>query len=91
MSYVVLSLGGVHKQRLQDEVGRWSKNFHFLSYHRKCQHRGVGGQKSTNLVNVVCERPLMVKYRKKTHQDHVDAIDASVTEHVIELIWHFYS
>ena len=28
---------------------------------------------------------------KKTHQDHVDAIDASVTEHVIELIWHFYS
>jgi hypothetical protein len=28
---------------------------------------------------------------KKTHQDHVDAVDASVTEHVIELIWHFYS
>ena len=27
-------------------------------YHRKCQRRGVGGQKSQNLVNVVCERPL---------------------------------
>ena len=27
-------------------------------YHRKYQHRGVGGQKSQNLVNVVCERPL---------------------------------
>ena len=26
-------------------------------YHRKCQRRGVGGQKSRNLVNVVCERP----------------------------------
>ena len=29
------------------------------SYHRKCQRRGVGGQKSQNLVNVVCERPLI--------------------------------
>ena len=28
------------------------------SYHRKYQRRGVGGQKSQNLVNVVCERPL---------------------------------
>ena len=27
-------------------------------YHRKCQRRGVGGQKSQNLVNVVCEQPL---------------------------------
>ena len=27
-------------------------------YHRKCQRRGVGGQKSQNLVNIVCERPL---------------------------------
>ena len=25
------SLGIVHKLRLQDEVGRWSKNVHFLS------------------------------------------------------------
>ena len=28
------------------------------SYHRKYQRRGVGGQKSQNLVNVVCELPL---------------------------------
>ena len=28
-------------------------------YHRKCEQRGVGGQKSQNLVNVVCERPLI--------------------------------
>ena len=28
------------------------------SYHRKCQRRGVGGQKSQNRVNVVCEQPL---------------------------------
>ena len=26
-------------------------------YHRKCHHRRIGGQKSPNLVNVVCERP----------------------------------
>jgi hypothetical protein len=29
-----------------------------LSYHRKCKRRGVSGQKSKNLVNVVCEGPL---------------------------------
>ena len=29
------------------------------SYHRKCQRRGVGGQKSQNIVNIVCERPLL--------------------------------
>ena len=28
------------------------------SYHRKCQRRGIGGQKIQNLVNVVCECPL---------------------------------
>ena len=28
------------------------------SYRTNCQHRGVCGQKSQNLVNVVCERPL---------------------------------
>ena len=32
------------------------------SYHRKCQGRGVGGQKSQHLVNVVCEQPLFKKY-----------------------------
>ena len=26
-----IGLGGVHKLRLQDKVGRWSKNVHFLS------------------------------------------------------------
>ena len=26
---------------------------------RKCQQRGLGGQKNQHLVNVVCERPLM--------------------------------
>ena len=30
-----------------------------LLYHRKCKRRGVGGQKKPNLVNVVCERPLI--------------------------------
>ena len=30
------------------------------SYHKKCHLRGVGGQKSQNLVNVVYERPLRV-------------------------------
>ena len=28
------------------------------SYHKNCQHREVGSQKSQNLVNVVCERTL---------------------------------
>ena len=27
----ILGQGGVHKLHLQDEVGRWSKNAHFLS------------------------------------------------------------
>ena len=31
------------------------------SYHRTCQRRKVGGQKSQNLVNVVCEQPLSKK------------------------------
>ena len=29
------------------------------AYHRKCQCKGVGGQKSQNLVNLFYERPLM--------------------------------
>ena len=42
-----LTQGAVHKLRLQEEVGRWSKNVHFLSTFkgRKYQRRGVGGQK----------------------------------------------
>ena len=57
-------LGGVHKLRLQEEGGRWSKKLTFCKplYHRKCKRRGVGGQKKPNLVNVVCERPLNSKF-----------------------------
>ena len=56
----VKTLGAIHKLRLQEEVGRWSKQSTFckLLYHRKCKWRGVGGQIKPNLVNVVCERPL---------------------------------
>ena len=35
-----------------------------LSYHIKCQLRGVGGQKSQNLVNVVCEGSLWTTPKK---------------------------
>ena len=58
-----LALGGVHKLRLQEEGGRWSKKLTFckLLYHRKCKQRGVGGQKKPNLVNVVCECPLILQ------------------------------
>ena len=61
-SYFLSKLGGVHKLRLQEEGGRWSKKLTFckLLYHRKCKRRGVGGQKKPNLVNVVCERPLIL-------------------------------
>ena len=43
------------------------------SYNRKCQLRGIGGQKSTNLVNVVCERPLITKCLRKSkmHRDKI--------------------
>ena len=43
----IIQLGVVHKLRLQDEVGRWSKKSTFCQrlYHRKCQRMGVGGQK----------------------------------------------
>ena len=34
--------------------------FYHRLYHRKCQRRGVGGQKKASLVNVVCEWPLYV-------------------------------
>ena len=56
-------LGGVHKLRLQEEGGRWSKKKFFckLLYHKKCKRRGVGGQKKPNFVNVVCERPLSIR------------------------------
>ena len=55
-----LQLGGVHKLCLQEKGGSWSKKSTFckLLYHRKCKWRGVGGQKKSNLINVVCKRPL---------------------------------
>ena len=55
-----LALGGVHKLRLQEEGGRWSKKSTFCKflYHRKCKRRAVGGQKKTNFENIVSERPL---------------------------------
>ena len=61
---------GVHKLRLQEEGGRWSKKSTFckLLYHRKCKQRGVGGQKKPNFVNIVCERPLTVHSGSKIKQ-----------------------
>ena len=58
--FKTLRLGGVHKLRLQEEGGRWSKKLTFckLLYHKKCKQMGVGGQKKPNFVNIVCERPL---------------------------------
>ena len=62
-----IPLGAVHKLRLQEEGGRWSKKLTFckLSYHRKCKRRGVGGQKKPNFVNVVCERPLIQRIEQE--------------------------
>ena len=55
--------------RLQEEGGRWSKKLTFckLLYHRKFKRRRVGGQEKPNLVNVVCERPPIV--RNKTQKN----------------------
>ena len=33
-----------------------------LVNHRKCQRRGINGQKNQNLVNVVCEQPPMTRF-----------------------------
>ena len=45
-----MQLGGVHNLCLEGEVGRCSKNVH----HRKCQRKGVGGQKEPKS----CQRSL---------------------------------
>ena len=37
-------------------------------YHKKCQLRWIGGQKSQNLVNVVCEQPLIIEMRKSSQK-----------------------
>ena len=39
-------LGGVHKLRLQDEVGRWSKNVHFVSTFIPCKMSMQGARRS---------------------------------------------
>ena len=60
LGYIISVIGVVHKLRLQNEVcigGPKMSIFCQPSYHRKCQLRGVGGIKSQNLVNLVCERP----------------------------------
>ena len=46
-SKIISTLGSVHKLRLQEEGGRWSKKYNFgkLLCHRKCKRRGVDGQK----------------------------------------------
>ena len=44
-------------------------------YHRKCQHRGVGGQKNPqNLVNGVYERPLILPYFERRLVKHHQTI-----------------
>ena len=55
------TLGAIQKLRLQVDVGRWSKNIHYLSTFIPQIMSTQGGQvvkKKPNLVNVVCERPL---------------------------------
>ena len=61
-NHQLIRQGAIHKVRLQEEGGRWSKKFTFckLLYHRKCKWSGEGGQKKPNFVNVVCERPLTI-------------------------------
>ena len=47
---------------LQDKVGRKvvKKCPLFVNVHRKCQRRGrLSKKKSQNLVNVICEQPLI--------------------------------
>ena len=52
--------------RLGRQVVQKMSTFCQLSYHRKCQGRGVGGQKNQNFVNVVYERPQRREERKNT-------------------------
>ena len=51
-----------------------------LLYHRKCKQRGVGGQKKPNLVNVVCERPLMINNYNLLYREPIVPLD--LTEHL---------
>ena len=47
MNQIPPSLGVVHKLRLQDKVGRWSKNVHFFS--TQGAGEGVGGKKKAKI------------------------------------------
>ena len=51
----LIMLKAVHKLRLHEDGGKWSKKLTFCKFlsHRKCKRRGVGGQKEPNLVNIV--------------------------------------
>ena len=53
--------GVVHKLRLQDEVGRWSKNVYVYTYQRKCQRRWSKNlqsfQRSLNYQSQYSSRP----------------------------------
>ena len=51
-----------------------------LSYHTKCQCRGLGGQKYQNLVNVVCERPLRRLICIKLFNKYLLSIQTSVID-----------
>ena len=60
------TLGGVHKLRLQDAVGRWSKisNFCHRSYQRKCQCRGVGSEFSTLVCRIEVQGKINIQVEK---------------------------
>ena len=54
-------MGAVHKLRLQEEGVGGQKNRLFVKFYtiENVNGGGVGGPKKTNLVNIVCERPLV--------------------------------
>ena len=47
-------------------IEEFGKNIYFRGIHKlRLQEEGVGGQKKTNLVNVVCERPHILSNLQK--------------------------
>ena len=72
---IVPILGVVHKLRLQDKVGRWSKNVHFLSTfipQKMSTEEGRWLKKakilSTQFVNDPLRMPAEIKYYDCVHQ-----------------------
>ena len=50
-------------------IEEFGKNIYFRGIHKlRLQEEGVGGQKKTNFVNVVCERPLSEKVFHLLHK-----------------------